>query len=281
MVLRKPHTSKNYYSKKAQKTQKKVLVYIGAIFGFAFLSFIFFAYCNLFAVKNIAISGNKKITTEQIQEITANYFKQKAFIPKNNLIFLNTKYLEIALNTNNFIVDSATVKKKFPNILKIIIKERPEYAIWCQDRNVDQNSSTTQDNNNQCFFTDNSGIIFQETEANNFYIISHQNSKKIGDQVMDKTNLDLIVDVKQKTKTIANIDLINADIISDNQINFKTSQGWQIYINPKKTIDIQIMALNSVLVQKLPADKRAKLEYIDLRFETISIYPNLLKEDKK
>ena len=40
------------------------------------------------------------------------------------------------------------------------------------------------------------------------------------------------------------------------------------------------MALKSVLDLKIPPEKRNKLEYIDLRFETVSIYPNLLKEEK-
>ena len=79
---------------------------------------------------------------------------------------------------------------------------------------------------------------------------------------------------------MAKIKLVSADIISENQINFSNYQGWEIYINPKKTIDIQLMALKSVLDLKIPPEKRNKLEYIDLRFETFSIYPNLLKEEK-
>ena len=292
-MVRKAHTIRKISQRRAQKAKKKFLISLGVFFIVFIIIFWFFIYSKSFQISKISISGNKKISSQNIQESTSNFLKQKTFFPKNNFFLLNKKDLSQNLEKNFLIIKNTSLRKKFPNEIQIIIEERPEYAVWCQNiqspyqetqRQQGEQSYSTSSGalivSDQCFFSDEFGMIFQETNNRNFIIESRQIGKKEGDFVISKDLLDLILNVKEKCQSLAKIKLISADIISENQINFSTDQGWEIYINPKKTIDIQLMALKSVLDLKIPIEKRSKLEYIDLRFETVSIYPNLLKEEK-
>jgi len=292
-MIRRPHTIRKISYKRAQKAKKKFLIAF-SIFLVVFLTLFWVAtYSKYFQISKISISGNKKISSQEIENLTKNYLGQKAFIPKKNIIFLKKANLSQDLEKNFLIIKNTIIKKKLPNELQIKIEERPEYAVWCQNIQIAYQDSKSQQGeqsystssnalivSDQCFFSDEFGMIFQETSKRDFIIRSKQLGKKIGDFVISKDLLDLISDVRTKCQSMAKIKLVSADIISENQINFSIDQGWEIYINPKKTIDIQLMALKSVLDLKIPPEKRNKLEYIDLRFETVSIYPNLLKEEK-
>ncbi|HOU45737.1 MAG TPA: FtsQ-type POTRA domain-containing protein [Candidatus Pacearchaeota archaeon] len=292
-MIRKAHTIRKISQRRAQKARKKFLILLSAFFILFIAVFWLLTYSKYFQISKISVSGNKKIPSQNIQESANNFLRQKAFIPKTNIFFLNKKNLSQDLEKNFLIIKNTSLKKKLPNEIQIIIEERPEYAVWCQNmqsayqeaqlQQGEQSYSTSSGAvivSDQCFFTDEFGMIFQETNNHNFIIKSRQIGKKEGDFVISKDLLDLISDVRTKCQSMAKIKLVSADIISENQINFSTDQGWEIYINPKKTIDIQLMALKSVLDLKIPPEKRNKLEYIDLRFETVSIYPNLLKEEK-
>lgn len=275
----KHHNFKKISKKRMQKKQTKLFAISGAILAFFIFILWFLTYSSYFKISKILISGNKKIQSQDIQNYFNDYLKNRSIIPLDNLVFFQNKNFNKGLQERFLIIKGVQIKKIIPNQIKINIQERPETLIWCQDFQISSTSSQETMVVDQCFFTDEQGIIFQETDKTAFFLISGQNSKKIGEQVIDRNLLQTIIDVENQCQTKAQIQTESAKIISENQINFKTKQGWEIYINPKKTIDTQITALKSILDLKIPAEKRNKLEYIDLRFETVSIYPNLLKND--
>jgi len=56
-------------------------------------------------------------------------------------------------------------------------------------------------------------------------------------------------------------------------LDVKTSEGWEIYFNLKKDINWQLTELDFLLKERIPPDKKGNVEYIDLRFERIYIFP--------
>ena len=69
------------------------------------------------------------------------------------------------------------------------------------------------------------------------------------------------------------IKIKEALLISENRLNIKTLEGWEIYFNPKKDLNWQIEEIKILLEQKISPENRENLEYVDLRFEKIYIYP--------
>ena len=154
-----------------------------SIFLVAFLALFWVAtYSKYF---QISISGNKKISSQEIENLTKNYLAQKAFIPKKNIIFLKKANLSQDLEKNFLIIKNTIIKKKLPNELQIKIEERPEYAVWCQNIQIAYQDSKSQQGeqsystssnalivSDQCFFSDEFGMIFQETSKRDFIIRS-------------------------------------------------------------------------------------------------------------
>ena len=52
----------------------------------------------------------------------------------------------------------------------------------------------------------------------------------------------------------------------------KAKEGWYIYLDKESDIPTQLVALKKFLDEKLLADQRQKLEYIDLRVNTRIYY---------
>ncbi len=64
-------------------------------------------------------------------------------------------------------------------------------------------------------------------------------------------------------------------VISEERINVKTSQGWEIYFNPKKDLEWQLRKLGADLDEFIPLEKRKDLEYIELRFGNLAPFKYL------
>jgi len=63
-----------------------------------------------------------------------------------------------------------------------------------------------------------------------------------------------------------NLKILEVSIISEERLNAKTSEGWEIYFNLEGDINWQLTKLGAVLEKEIPPEKRENLEYIDLRF---------------
>ena len=74
-----------------------------------------------FLIKEIKLSGNFIIKDEEI-------IKKLSFLYEENLFFLDTEKIKKNLQSEAFI-ESYTIKKKYPQILKITIKEKVPIAI--------------------------------------------------------------------------------------------------------------------------------------------------------
>ena len=62
-------------------------------------------------------------------------------------------------------------------------------------------------------------------------------------------------------------------IVSEKRIDVETMEEWNIYFNPKKDLDWQLEEFGILLKEKISLKNRENLEYIDLRFEKIYIFP--------
>ena len=61
-------------------------------------------------------------------------------------------------------------------------------------------------------------------------------------------------------------------IIFSEHLNVKTSEDWEVYLNPQEDINWQLTKLGAVLEEEIPLEKRKDLEYIELRFGNFAPY---------
>jgi cell division protein FtsQ len=223
-------------------------------------------FSDFFKIRNIEISGLKKLEKEEVEKVIRENLEKKIFIFRRDNIFLvNLNQIKSETFQKFPQVDKIEFRRKIPDKLLINIKEKREVALFFQ--------------NEKNFLLDENGIIFEEAtpEVQLLKIESFINRGELvlGEKVIEKETLTKILEIEKKLKDL-NISLEKVLIVSEDNLDFKTKEGWEIFIDPQKDIDWQITKLKIALENAIPKERISDLEYIDLRFGNFA-YPKYKK----
>ena len=267
---------KKYYKKPYRIKRKKsifknrffwlgilLLIIIGSLFYFLFLY-------PFFDVKEIIISGNEKVKKEEIENLVKEQIQTDfKFLKNKNINLIKLKEIDKILLENFPQIARVSSKKELPDAIIIEIEERKPAVVFKQ--------------NNNWFFADKEGIIFQQINdevatqtAEQMTIIQNSlltKDLKLGERIAEKEIISQIIDLESKLKEDLKIPLKELTIVSEERLNAKTLEGWEIYFNLKGDLNWQILKLKAVLENRIPPEKRGNINYIDLRFERVYIFP--------
>jgi|SRR3989344_510855 len=227
-----------------------VLVFIGVSFYFIFLS-------PIFKIKKIDISGNQEIQTEDIKSMikTGNIFLADLGMAKK---IISEKFPQIAL------ID---IERKFPDKIIVRIEERKAVAVFCQ-----------QDN---CFLIDKEGVIFApiRNDISNGVIKIQKLDEdgprpdlRLGDKVLENNLISSALTIESKLKDDFEIAIEEFLVVSNERLNVKTDESWEIYFDPTEDLNWQATKLKAVLEQEISRERRKDLQYIELRFGNLASY---------
>lgn len=226
-----------------------VLVVTGTIFYFLFFS-------EFFQVGKIIISGEEKVSKEEI----------KLFVPRKNMFLIDTAKIGKDILDSFPQIAEVEVGRGFPDAINILIIERIAVAVWCEDYNPPQAGSRSQSERapENCFLVDRQGVVFEKAppETDLIRIFGEK-------ELLTKEKLNQFLEIQSKLKEILDILITEALFVSEQRSNLKTSEGWEIYFNLKGDLDWQITELGLILEKQIPPKKRGELEYIDLRFSRV------------
>lgn len=259
-----------------------VLIILGVIFYFVVFS-------SFFQIEEIRITGNKKVSTENLKSIIICQINKKiVFFISKSIFLANLPEASREILEEFPQITEADLKRDFPDVITVKIEEREAIGVWCQPRtfnaesieSIENNTEKVQGQDSNFFYIDKEGIIFEKISESeiNAQILMVKNLASIedlqlGKKVIEKEQLNQILKIESKLKNDLKVPFREISIISEKRLNTKTTEGWEIYFNPKKDIDWQLSELDFLLKEKIPPDKRRNLEYVDLRFEKIYIYP--------
>ena len=229
------------------------------IFGGIFYLVCFF---SIFQIKDIKISGNQKIQTQDIENLIKEKINQKLlFFPQKSIFLIKSNEIVESLLEKFLQADSVNLKRRLPASLIVEIQERLPLGVWCEGEN--------------CFYIDKEGIIFEENPPKTEFIIKSEEKRTqgfLGEKVIEKTLFESIFEIQRKLKESLKINIEEIIILEKEKINAKTSEGWEIYFDPTNNIDWQLTKLSLVLEKEIPPERRKDLEYIDLRFGNFAPY---------
>lgn len=254
--LRKPHRikrKKSIISCRFFWLSLLIFAIVGTIFYFLFFS-------EIFQVKKIVITGEKKVSKQELESFIEKRLENKILFYKTKSIFVVglNEIKKGILNSFSQIAE-VEIKRELPNALNVIVTERLGLAIWCCEDN--------------CFFLDNEGVLFEEVRLRTelIKIIDEQNTNSFafGKRVIEKEKLSQILKIESELKNELKIPLEEIRIVSENRLNVKTKEGWEIYFSLKEDLGWQLARLKLVLEKKVPFEIGEELQYIDLRFEKV------------
>lgn len=250
--FRKPHRFKRKRSiLKSRSFWLSVLALIIFLAVFYLISF-----SSIFQVKEIEISGNQKVPTEDIKGLV------KDTLPRRILFFDSGSILLIDLRrTREELLDKLPQIKKvefdrdFLSKLIVSIEERKPVAIV--------------ENGEKDLFIDDQGIAFEEvSERGSWLLIKDPNQSqdlKLGEKVVEEEKLSPILEIKSELRELG-IRISLAEVIGQHRVDIETLEGWKIYFDLESDISKQVFNLDLVLKEKISLEKRENLEYVDLRF---------------
>ncbi|MCX6719898.1 MAG: FtsQ-type POTRA domain-containing protein [Candidatus Staskawiczbacteria bacterium] len=215
-----------------------------------------------FYIKDIVISGNEKISNQELQSMVLSNAK--------SIIFLNTEKLNKEILEKFPIIEKITINKEFPQTLTLGITERKPVGVYCPSAET----------NIGCFLIDDNGVIYEQLNIfpPNLSIVRQIAIEKgdavTGENVLEKNVLTVFSKVQKDLNEKFKIKIKEALVTSPLRLNVETDGGWKIYLNLGDDPDInsQIVKLNLLLDGDIDSTVRKTLDYIDLRFKDRAFY---------
>lgn len=230
-----------------------VLMILGGIFYLIFFS-------PFFQIKEIKISGTEKISGEELKRSVESQIQKKLlFFPTKSIFLVNLGDIRNNLSRSFVELAGIDLKRKLPDVLTIKIEERKPAAIFNHEERL--------------FLIDREGIIF-DTASGDIFLpeienLTFKENPELGKKIIGKEQLSLILDIKDKLKKNFNLDALRIVAASEERLNFKIIDGFELYFAPKEDVDWQMTELGLILEKQISPEKRGELEYIDLRFSRV------------
>jgi len=279
MSYRKKHIKSKIYRIKGKKPLFKRPWIWYVIFSFILiliLLYFWFFYSGL-QVNNVLISGNKDVKTDELQNIVfqRSNIKLMSFaglsVATKSIFVTDKKNLENIILQNFSAVESVNINRKLPQTLVVTVTERTPVGVFCAE--------TTKDN---CFLIDKNGVIFGQklTPSDTSIIVrltSGGNNFSEGKKVIDENEIKALTKVQDNLESNFQINLTEAIIYNSKKITVTTDKNWEIIFDPSPAsdsssgIDSQLLRLNMLLREGIPAENIKNLKYIDLRLKDRAI----------
>lgn len=266
---------KPYRAKKKKSIFKNRFFWLGILVLIIFSGgFYLICFHSFFQIKAVEISGNEKVSIENLENLLYEKISQKVlFFPSQSIFLTNFGEIRKGILINFPQINETGLKRKLPHTLLLQVEERKPVAIFCQA--------------DKMFFVDKEGIIFESlkphTTKQGFTMFKKETGGEInlGEKILEKEQLAKILEVAVKLKNQLKIlteeessstalaDSLAIEeiiVVSDVRFDVKTSEGFKIYFNFQEDLDWQLTKLIAVLEKEVPPERRKDLEYIDVRF---------------
>ncbi len=294
---------KNPFSRQEKRKSRRLKLYGFLIISIILILGYFLFYSDKFKIKTIAISGTRNIRSEDLRSIAEAQLKESRFLifGQNNLFILNTKELEKKIN-EKYVLDQLKISRELPDGLKIEVQEKVSAIIWVSNNryyNLDSNGiaiselvnlnqrvnqpagsekikkSANSKNSQEKVVEVNQpptqifDIKIDNQGIGSFPSVSDESNQEVtlGQPVLAAEMISAILNLNKElpTKTNLTINGFKMPTPDSREVKVVTSEGWEIYLDTTKDLEMQLANLKLVLDQKIK-NNRQKLEYIDLRF---------------
>lgn len=233
-----------------------IILFLGGIFYLIFIS-------GYLVINKIVVIGNKNILYKNIEESLNPILNKNIF--SKNILFFNSKEAVDKLSNDFRDIKEIQIKKRLPSKIEIIIQERIPALCWQTDKIF--------------YLIDEEGLVLKELGNKNnskLPLINDLSSQKIN---IDEKKLSIsFIKFIQKlhkdfnSKTNLNIDIINIKETTF-EIEVKTKEGFSVYLDTSRDLDIQLKNLVRILETVKKEGKIINnLEYVDLRLRDKLFY---------
>lgn len=236
------------------------------IFIIFIIAFYFLVISTDLLVKNITISGNSQVSTEQILNVLNNEGNHRIFLIKQSNYFLFTKNRASQMLSKNipYVKEIVQFNKSWPSHASLEIKERvPVFALKA---------------NNQMYLVDEDGMVMSKVieVPKHLFIVEDQVVEDYGilENLPNPKLFAFIISTQKQWDSKINSPLVLVKIPgkASPEAQFVSQEGWAAFFDISRPVLSQLGNLALILNREIPVKNRAKLAYIDLRMSKWAYY---------
>ncbi len=216
-------------------------------------------------INEIRFSGLQALGKE---ELTSAVWKQleENFIfvfPRRSIVVANTGAVAEELQRVFPRIKNISVRKIYPRALEILIEERKVFGIFC--------------GKSQCAYIDTSGLAYEAAPDSTGSLITKVRSDldeiKIGSSTLAPSLMELMNFLREELRRTVNLEIIGYEISqkTPREVRVETSEGFTVIFNRDDDFKNVFRVLKTILDEEI-REKRAQLEYIDVRFGNKAFY---------
>lgn len=232
-----------------------IVFFIIILFGFLVY---FLVFSEFLKIKNVYISGNTSISTEEIlsvvmPEIEVNFASVGNIkLSSQSILLLSPKNISEKIRNSIFQIEQANIKRSFPQTLIVNIIERQPIGAYCVDSE-----------NGECFLFDSQGTAFKKIDS----VPSDIPMVYFGQNVLDANIAKDLEKIFTGLDKDIGINISEVLVSGPNRVNVLIKGGWEVYfyIGGNPDIASQLNKLYILLENGLTAEQKENLRYIDLR----------------
>lgn len=226
-------------------------------------------------VTQITVGGTKNIKTNDVIAGVATLSDGTfgGIISKNNYIFLTSRRIARAVEDVSKNIAAIEITRRFPHSVHIEITEHQALLLWCPDQW-----------GGECATVDEKGVAYARARrdapeiAGGPLVVVHDRNYTDGDRdapVFDRADVDALVAMRDQFERNGTISL-REDVIFlshvSHDVRVTTTEGWEIMFTTRLPLEKTTRTLFTFLERSLAPDERARLAYVDLRFEHAVYY---------
>lgn len=263
---------------KIHQLRRKKRFFKRPIFWIALLAVILavgLAYFYLFFPKvqvlHVQVSGNQALENKDIEVAAWSAINKKVLGMETASIFsVNKRKLQASVLAAFPSLREVVVQKQFFNGVALKVTERVPIGVFCR-------------NQQECFFIDREGVIFSAQGGSasggdpllsgaprDVLILTGDSQVSLGQGAVEKNIVEGILAIEENLRINFQVNVQEAVIA--NPLIIKTSERWQLHIDPAANINLQISKLNALLADEISPSSRKQLKYIYLQYKDRAYY---------
>lgn len=247
--------------RKKRKFFQKPIFWIAllAVVLAAGLTYFYYFFPNV-QVLQVQVSGNEALSGKDIEAVAWSAINKKVLAIETASIFsVNKKKLQTSALMAFPSLSAVVVEKRYFNNVQLKVTERAPIGVFCGAQR-------------ECFFIDREGVIFDPIDGplQDVLILRGGNQAMAGQAAVEKNIVEGVLAIKESLRN--NFQVNVSEVLLSNPLIIKTSEGWQLHIDPGADINLQISKLHSLLTNEIQPGARKKLNYIYLQYKDRAYY---------
>lgn len=227
-------------------------------------------------IKTVSIGGNSIISKTQLEQVVEEQLKGTygLLFPRTNiLLFPKHSITASVLSTFDRIFDAEVIVED-PQTIKLLVKERQPFALYCGDTFID-----TSEILGRCYFMDERGFIFAKAPdftGNIFFkFFGKINEELYGPVGLEYMKHGKFRDITLFLESFEELEIVPSSFARLEGIDFeiRLEDGSYILFDEEQSLASILDNLQSVFESEIFLEREnAQLDYMDLRFGSKVFY---------